>query len=240
MTQTLISSAFYIKEQLKNLFSRPEFFRAIEHRFSRNVSTGVIGDVYDGALYSALSRAGEFLSTAYNLSFQWNTDGVPLFSSSSYSMWPMYLKVNELPQRIRNTLNNKLLAGVWFGSTTPSINTFLKPLCHVMKEIFSQGVEVHPHDLHTPFVCRAIILTGTCDLPAKATALNMVGHNGFYAWPYCEQPGRTLSLGRGHVHIYPYVCENPTGPIRTQRSDLTKVSEQAIKYTELIHPVLAF
>ena len=153
-----------IKEQLQNLFGRPGFFTAIQHRFSRNTSPEVIGDVYDGALYNALFSAGGFLSSACNISFQWNTDGVSLFPSSSYSMWPMYLKINKLPQRMRNSLNNKILAGVWFGSTKPSINTFLKPLCQAMKELYSLGVEVHPPDLQCPLVCR----TGTCDLPAKA------------------------------------------------------------------------
>ena len=41
----------------------------------------MIGDVYDGALYNALFSAGGFLSSACNISFQWNTDGVSLFSS---------------------------------------------------------------------------------------------------------------------------------------------------------------
>ena len=93
------------------------------------VSTGIVADVYDGVLYGTLAKAGKFLSSIYNLSFQFNTDGVPLFSSSSFSMWPIYLKINELPVRMRNSINNKLLAGVWFGCTKPSINTFFKPLC---------------------------------------------------------------------------------------------------------------
>ena len=61
---------------------------------------------------------------------------------------------------------------------------------------------VHPPEFCSLFTCKAIIISGTCDLPAKSTALNMVGHNGFYACPYCEQSGSTLSLGRGHVHTY--------------------------------------
>ena len=227
-----------IKEQIKNLFSRPGFFHAISHRFNRKGPLDVISDVYDGALYRALSRPEEFLSSACNISFQWNTDGVPLFKSSSYSMWPMYFKINELPQKMRNGLNNKILAGVWFGITKPSINTFLKPLCQVMKEMFIEGVQVHPPELPSPFMCKAIVLMGTCDLPAKLTALNMVGHNGFHACPHCEQPGKTLSLGRGHVHIYPYMCDNPTGPLRTQKS-VEMCAKEALRNGEKkngIHP----
>jgi hypothetical protein len=38
----------------------------------------------------------------------------------------------------------------------------------VMKEIFAEGVQVHPPELRSTFMCRAIVLTGTCDLPAKS------------------------------------------------------------------------
>ena len=121
------------------------------------MALGVIADVYDGALYSALSRSGEFLSSVCNISFQWNTDGVPLFRSSSYSMWPMYFKINELPQRMRNGLNT-CWSMVWDHKT----------ICkYILKEIFAEGVQVHPPELSSPFMCKAIVLTGTCDLPAK-------------------------------------------------------------------------
>ena len=62
------------------------------------------------------------------ISFQWNTDAVPLFCSSSYSMWPLYVKIIELPFTLYNCINNKILAGVWFDDKKPSINKFLKHL----------------------------------------------------------------------------------------------------------------
>ena len=120
-----------IADQIKKLFSRPGFFTSLQHRFTRTISPGYIGDMYDGALYRHLSRPGAFLSYQSNISFQWNTDGVPLFSSSSYSMWPLYLKI-------------KSLAGVWFGDKKPSINTFLKPLCTTMNSLFYNGLTVQP------------------------------------------------------------------------------------------------
>jgi hypothetical protein len=33
----------------------------------------------------------------YNVSFTWNTDGIPVFKSSKFSLWPFYLVINELP-----------------------------------------------------------------------------------------------------------------------------------------------
>ena len=62
--------------------------------------------------------------TRYCVVVRWR-DGVPLFRSSSFSMWPLHFKINELPLRLRNNLNNKILGGVWFGSKKPAVNAFL-------------------------------------------------------------------------------------------------------------------
>ena len=75
--------------------------------------------------------------------------------------------------RMRNSINNKLLAGVWFCCTKPSINTFFKPF---------------------------------------------------------------LSLGRGHVHTYPYICDNPTGPLRTHEG-VQMCAKESYKCGERKHGV---
>ena len=41
-------------------------------------------------------NVGPILRDCKNLSLMWNADGVPLFKSSKYSLWPMYLLINEL------------------------------------------------------------------------------------------------------------------------------------------------
>lgn len=74
-----------------------------------------------------------------------------------------------------------------------------------MKSLFNEGLRVYPPELPHAITCKAILLTGTCDMPAKATALNMISHNGFYACPYCEQPGRTVAVGKRHGHILPAI-----------------------------------
>ena len=74
-----------------------------------------------------------------------------------------------------------------------------------MKTLFYNGVTVHPPTLQSPVICKAIVLSGTCDIPAKAVALNMIGHNGFYGCPYSEETGVTVpTTGQGHVVTYPY------------------------------------
>lgn len=55
----------------------------------------VINDIYDGQLYQELSTTGP------RITFLLNTDGVVLFKSTTHTMWPVFLMVNELPFSMR-------------------------------------------------------------------------------------------------------------------------------------------
>lgn len=57
-------------------------------------------DIYDGVVYQEQMASG-FLSNQSNILFILNTDGVPVFRSSSFSFWPIYLIINELPYKMR-------------------------------------------------------------------------------------------------------------------------------------------
>ena len=41
------------------------------------------------------------MSEPYNISVKLNTDGVAIFRSSQFGVWPLFLLVNELPPAIR-------------------------------------------------------------------------------------------------------------------------------------------
>lgn len=75
-----------------------------------------IEDIYDGQIYRKLSEPGGPLSEdfPYNISFTWNTDGIPVFKSSKFSLWPFYLIINELPYKQRILKENMILCGLWF------------------------------------------------------------------------------------------------------------------------------
>ena len=66
-----------------------------------------IEDVYDGSLYQGKSGPGGFLSEPYNISVKLNTDGVAIFRSSQFGVWPLFFLVNELPPSLRYTIINK-------------------------------------------------------------------------------------------------------------------------------------
>ena len=114
-----------IMEQVKKLFSKPGFYNDIQFRHNRDKNG--ICDIYDGELYKKLLQHPEVLSSSHNLSFIWNTDGVPVFESSNFSLWPLYLVVNELSPKKRFSKDNMILAGLWFGSSKPAMWIYLKP-----------------------------------------------------------------------------------------------------------------
>ena len=214
-----------IADQLKVLFNRKGFYSDLRHRFERqkgNVSS--IEDIYDGARYQSYMQSGEFLSQQHNISFIWNTDGIPVFKSSKYCIWPLYFAISELPPHKRWCSDNVILAGLWFGLSKPAMLTFLKPFLEGMSKLHS-GIELYSPDIMGNFYCRAMLLCGTCDLPAKAMVYNMIQFNGNYGCSHCLQSGKTFKVGqRGSIHIYPYIQDNPTGPMRT--------SEQLLQYSK--------
>ena len=158
------------------------------------------------------------MSNPANLSLLWNTDGVPIFKSSNYSIWSLYFSINELPYEHRMRKQNILLGGLWFGDAKPNIHVFLQPIIKVLLR-FEDGITVEVWGVTAPILSKIIVLAGTSDLPAKSLILNIRQFNGFNGCPRCLQSGETLKLGpRSHTHIYHFSETNPSGLLRTKES----------------------
>ena len=66
-----------------------EFHSLLQGRFNRE-ATGSFRDIYDGEAYAMEMTSGGFLSFPMNVSLTMNTDGVQVFHSSNYSLWPVF------------------------------------------------------------------------------------------------------------------------------------------------------
>ena len=155
----------------------------LKHRFTRSLSSH--SDIYDGSLYKFFSKVGSFLSFPFNISFLWNTDGIPLFKSSKSSLWPMINTINELPFNDRVRKENILVGGIWYGSSHPNMLLFLPPQMESMIKEF--GVAINDY-----VIIKGLVLCGTCDLPAKAI------HFLFFL--------AAFELGLGYNHVFWCVC----------------------------------
>lgn len=202
--------------QLQALFAKPKFFNLLDYRFQRNSRPGVIEDIYDGELYREhFEHENSLLRDKRNLSFTYNTDGVPLFKSSKFSLWPLYFAVNELPCPQRFQRENMILAGLWYGERKPLMLNFLKPFHTALSKLETDGVEAKSPSGEC-FISKAILLLGTCDMPAKCMVCNSTQFNGFYGCLKCKQPGCNVKSSKGgNVHAFPFISSDPTGPPRT-------------------------
>ena len=219
------NTAFFIEipvaSQIREFFARPGFFDFLKKRFfRRKKDEHNIEDIYDGELYRKHSGVDGILSNEKNISLMWNTDGIPVFKSSKFSLWPLYFIINELPYKERINRDNMIFAGLWFGSSKPNMLTFLQPFHSSLSAMESEGLLVETSEGHQ-FTTRVILLAGTSDLPAKCLVCNSVQYNGFYGCLKCKQAGQTVKTVKGgHVHAFPFNFDDPKGPKRTHAGTL--------------------
>ncbi len=130
-------------------------------RNDRN-TIGVISDITSGKMYNKLVEDRNFSHN--DLSLTWNTDGIPVFESSNYSIWPVQSAINELPPHLQE--KHILLHGLWFGTEKPAMNTFLKPFVEECKLLETRGLifendeqprKVFAHILRADSPARAIV-----------------------------------------------------------------------------------
>lgn len=112
---------------LKNNYKR--FFQHVDtsdldYRFNCKKAEGsTIDDIYDGQMYRSIAN-GVLVKDKNAFSISFICDGVPIFHSSNFSIWPLQGVLNELPPNKRK--QNVFLIGLWFGSGKPNIWNHLR------------------------------------------------------------------------------------------------------------------
>lgn len=88
----------------------PGMQQKLKYRINRRkCNPNGIEDLYDGRLYKELFDCDGFFKGSdeltreqeIHISLQLNTDGVALFKSSKFQVWPLYATINELPPEMR-------------------------------------------------------------------------------------------------------------------------------------------
>lgn len=139
-----------IEPQIKSLLSNTNLYQILtKPDMETMLNEEVIHDITSACLYRELVLNGQFGGN--DLSLLWNTDGIPVFNSSNYSIWPLQATINELPPHLRKS--NVLLLGLWWFSSPPCTNTFLRPFvteCRKLEEIgFHLSSEENPRKVYT-------------------------------------------------------------------------------------------
>ena len=214
---------FPIINQMISFFKRVGFYEILQYRFKRNKrSTDNIEDIYDGLIYEKHFKNYGFLANPDNISFLWNTDGVPLFKSSKISIWPIFLIINELEPSLRFKSENIIFAGIWYSSKKPEAALFLEPLykeLKLLKEKIKVNIPAANRDDYSSKLIKAILIAATFDLPARCLISGTLQFNGKYGCIKCLQQGESHKTEKGgKVWIYPFNIEDPKGLIRKEES----------------------
>lgn len=175
---------FEISSQISELItSNSDYYNYI--MAERTSQQNVFRDIYDGRLYKKFLTYLKPSERKQYVTVNFNTDGAPLFQSSSYSIWPIYLQINELPFHVRNS--ELIIVGLWFGKTKPNMNIFLNPFVDKINELNSTGIKCKINNEEVtikvyPLVC-------CVDSVARPLMQGLIQYNGKFGCPWCLHPG---------------------------------------------------
>ena len=171
-------------------------------------------DIVDGDWYRKLPLKDNDITCSFN------TDGVNVFKSSTFSIWPIFLSFTELSYKIRR--NHTVLVGMWFGKKKPSFQTFLTPFVDQCNQLSTEGLSWNVNGLCLN--SRVFFVIIAADSVARAPLQGLKQFNGKFGCPFCYNPGKSLKIttkegGSKFKWIYPPLnAEQRT--VSTWRKDL--------------------
>ncbi|CAF0945088.1 unnamed protein product [Brachionus calyciflorus] len=165
---------FDIERPLKNLVKSnlPKIISCTEGSFN---------DILDGSHYKNISKSNYLNLMVY-------TDGIQISKSNKLNFWPVICGLEDLPIKIRDSIKNKIIFGVWQGKKKPTSDILFRYLKNSILKINQNGINVEQGEYKKTFYFQ--IYGILCDTPAKALVLNMNQFNGHYGCLYCFNPGK--------------------------------------------------
>jgi hypothetical protein len=147
------------------------------------------GSYYHFGVKACIDKMYEagLIDVSHSLSLQFNIDGLPIFKSSSFQLWPILMIVKEAK------CDNPVAVGIYGGNKKPtSISEYLLQFVLEMKHLLLNGVTKGPCQVPVS------IHTFVCDAPARSFLKNTKPYNGYSGCERCVQTG----VWKGRI-IYP-------------------------------------
>lgn len=205
-----------LMEQIKDILEN----QGMHDVFHRNSNGHVINDICDGALYQTLKSNSDepFLSLTFNC------DGVPVFKSSKFCIWPILCCINEIPPESRD--KHVLLYALWFGSSKPDMTCYFKPFVSECSKLSQLGFEwQHPTDTSLRHV-KVHPLCCVCDAVARPLIQNFKQFNGVHGCGVCLHPGVQTKKGHGTARVYTCLDERPSDRHHTSTVEIGEIAER--------------
>ncbi|XP_058796935.1 uncharacterized protein LOC131667501 [Phymastichus coffea] len=190
-----------------------------------------INEFHSGLLYKKLrnslpdDRKNKFITATFN------SDGSPVFESSSFSIWPIQIIINELPFKVRTS--KPIVCGLWFGRNKPDMNMYFEPFVNQMNAFSDEGIICNIRDTkHTIYV---YAICSCDDSVARAPMQGVTQFNGYFGCNWCLHPGYYIAVGRGGSVKYILLDE----PINERNeADTLRDARQAVASGQSINGVI--
>ena len=157
-------------------------------------------DIYDGKLYMDLVKNLSPDDRHSYATYIFNTDGAPVFKSSNFSIWPIYLLINEIP--VQKRLNSIIVAGLWFGLNKPEMTVFLDVFVDKMNHLSTVGrlcTLDNEERLIKLFPTVAVV-----DTMARAPMNVSCQFNAYYGCDWCLQRGQYYDKSMRYPFTFPF------------------------------------
>ncbi|KAI8114757.1 hypothetical protein CVS40_12906 [Lucilia cuprina] len=157
-------------------------------------------------LMNLLEHFDEVISNENELVCDIGIDGLPLFKSTTNSLWPILGHIINLPH------TEVFLIGVYLARKKPeSIDEYLNDFVEEVKILQKDGVVINQRKIN--FKLRAFI----CDTPAWTFVFATTGYTSYHGCSKCNQVGKrvgnslTYSTSAGLPRIYTAPCYKAIG-----------------------------
>ncbi|XP_029176946.1 uncharacterized protein LOC114945028 [Nylanderia fulva] len=186
-----------LKQQLRDFVNSDKY--ALLQKGNDNYS-----DITSGQVYTSLKDSG--IIQLHDITLQISSDGVQVFHSSSVSMWPIQVMINELPYRERR--KNMMLCGLWYGKEKPDMNLFLSLLVEELISLHEVGITRNvpgEEEIHI----RVHTIASPVDSVARPLLQNIKQYNGSFGCSFCLHEGIHIEVGKGMTRVYPGYVKEP-------------------------------
>lgn len=112
---------------------RNQLLQSLEHRTEPQNG---MSDITDGAFYK--DQRQRLHCKDQDLTLTMSADGSPVFKSSTYSIWPVHVVLNELPPYLR--WSNMMTPLLWYGSKHPNMTLLLQAFAEQMKRLSADEI----------------------------------------------------------------------------------------------------
>ncbi|KAL7291425.1 hypothetical protein TKK_0005767 [Trichogramma kaykai] len=164
------------------LESNQDYYYYIMHERKYN---GIIRDIYDGRAYRKFVKSLPEADRYNYITACLNTDGAPRFESSSYSIWPVYIQLNEIP--LNCTGKNVITIGLWFGKNKPNMTAFLTPVVNLLNNLSVNSIKCCVKNVECNI--KLFVLLVCVDAVARAPMQGTMQFNAHYGCEWCLHPG---------------------------------------------------